>query len=140
VSGVEDFGLQLAALRVLSNLGPIGFVAREEATAMQALDTVCRYLCLISASLMVRIEHQRDLVAIRAYILLPRSTRTRQALELTVGIVYRIIAELLGSVWKPVQVCFTHRSPVDSKPHRKFFGIPLLSTQNSTAWCVAQPI
>ena len=124
-SGVDDFGLRLAALRDLSNLGPIGLVAREETTAMLALDTVCRYLCLISASLMVRIEHQRDLVAIRAYILLPRSARTRQALEMTVGIVYRIIAELLGSVWKPVQVCFTHRPPIDSKPHRKFFGIPI---------------
>lgn len=123
--GVKDFGLRLATLRDLSNLGPIGLVAREEITAMRALDTVCRYLCLISASLMVRIEHQRDLVAIRAYVLLAPSTRSRQALELTVGMLYRIIAELLGSAWKPVQVCFSHRSPRDSRPHRKFFGIPV---------------
>jgi AraC-like DNA-binding protein len=124
-SDLEDFGLRLAALRDLSNLGPIGLVAREETTAMQALDTICRYLCLISASLMVRIEHQGDLVAIRAYMLLPPATRTRQALQLTVGTLYRIISELLGSVWKPVRVCFTHRPPQDSRPHRKFFGIPV---------------
>lgn len=122
---VENFGLRLATLRDLSNLGPIGLVAREEVTAMRALDTVCRYLSLISASLMVRIEHQHELVAIRAYVLLPPSTRCRQALELTVGMLYRIIAELLGSAWMPVQVCFSHRPPRDSRPHRKFFGIPV---------------
>ncbi|WP_233869888.1 helix-turn-helix transcriptional regulator [Paraburkholderia adhaesiva] len=36
-----------------------------------------------------------------------------------------IIAELLDSAWKPAQVCFTHRAPRDSRPHRKFFGIPV---------------
>jgi hypothetical protein len=37
-------------------------------------------------------------------MLLPPVTRTRQALELTVGTLYRIISELLGSAWKPVRL------------------------------------
>jgi AraC-like DNA-binding protein len=124
-SGVEDFGLRLAARRDLSNLGPIGLVAREEPTAMRALDTVCRYLCLISDSLLVSVEPQGEFVILRAYVTLPPTIPTRQAMELTVGMLYRIVAELLGPAWAPAQVCFEHRPPRNSAPYRKFFGVPV---------------
>jgi AraC-like DNA-binding protein len=121
-AGIEDFGLQLAAGRRLANLGPLSIVLREEPTARQALDTLSRYLRLLNASLITRIEDHADVVIIREEILLEGDTSVRQSMELAVGVMYRILADLLGKHWKPRQVCFTHRAPHDLSSHRALFG------------------
>jgi AraC-like DNA-binding protein len=121
-SGTEDFGLRIASFRDLSNLGPIGLVAREAATAMLALDTVCRYLSLITESTLVRVIPDGDFVVIHAYVVLPHSVPTRQATELSVATLYRILSEILGPAWRPMHVSFTHRPPADTRRHRQFFG------------------
>ena len=121
-SGVEDFGLRLAARRQLSNLGPISLVLKEEPTARAALDTLCRYLRLLNASLLTRIEEHGERLVIREEILVEQTASTRQSMELAVGVMYRILRELLGQPWKAVRVCFNHRPPRDAKAHRAFFG------------------
>jgi AraC-like DNA-binding protein len=121
-SGAEDFGLRIASFRDLSNLGPIGLVAREATTAMLALDTVCRYLSLITESMLVRVIAQGEFVVIHAYVVLPQSVPTRQATELSVAMLYRILSEILGPAWRPTRVSFAHRPPSDTQRHRQFFG------------------
>lgn len=121
-SGVEDFGLRLASRRQLANLGPISLVLKEEPTARAALDTLCRYLRLLNASLLTRVDELGPVVVIREEILVEQSTSTRQSMELAVGVMYRILRELLGVPWKPVQVCFKHRPPRDPRPHKAFFA------------------
>lgn len=121
-SGVEDFGLRMASRRQLSNLGPISLVLKEEPTARAALDTLCRYLRLLNASLLTRVEQLDALVIIREEILVEHAASTRQSMELAVGVMYRILRELLGGSWKPVRVCFSHRPPRESAAHRSFFG------------------
>jgi AraC-like DNA-binding protein len=121
-SGVEDFGLRLASRRKLSNLGPISLVLKEEASARQALDTFCRYMSLLNTALLVRVEEHRGLIVVREDVFLERSVPIRQGTELSVGILYRMLVELLGTAWKPVQVCFVHRPPGSTKRHAAFFG------------------
>lgn len=121
-SGVEDFGLRMASRRQFSSLGPISLVLKDEPTARAALDTLCRYLRLLNASLLTRVEEHGELLVIREEILVAQSATTRQSMELAVGVMYRILRELLGEPWKPVRVCFNHRPPQDSKAHKTFFG------------------
>ena len=121
-SGAEDFGLRLAARRSLSNLGPLSLVLKEEPSARAALDTLCRYLRLLNASLLTRIEEHGDRLVIREEILVEQTASTRQSMELAVGVMFRILRELLGLQWKAVRVCFNHRPPRDAKAHRAFFG------------------
>ncbi|MGU7784347.1 AraC family transcriptional regulator [Burkholderia sp. PU8-34] len=121
-TGVEDFALRLAARRTLSNLGPISLVLKEEPTPRQALDTLCRYLKLLSATLITRIEDAGQAVVIREELLPSPGLVTRQAMELAVGVKFRILRELIGPQWRPQQVCFTHRPPADPSPYRAFFG------------------
>jgi AraC-like DNA-binding protein len=121
-SGVDDFGLRLASARKLENLGPISLVLRGELSARQAIDTFCRYLSLLNAALTVQIDEHDGLLVIREQFLLLRSAGTRQATEMSVGILYRMLAELLGATWKPVRVCFAHRPARDGKRHFAFFG------------------
>ena len=120
-AGVEDFGLQLARGRRLSNLGPIGLVLRDEPTARQALDTLSRYLRLLNTSLLTNIEESGDTVIIREQILLESAGSVRQSMELAVGVMYRILMELLGPQWRARKVCFTHRQPKQLASHRAVF-------------------
>jgi AraC-like DNA-binding protein len=46
----------------------------------------------------------------------------RQSVELAVGTMFRLLVELIGPQWRPINVCFTHRPPVDPSAHRAFFG------------------
>ena len=121
-TGVEDFGLRMARGRRLANLGPISIVLREEPTARQALDTLCRYLRLLNASLITRIEDHADVVVIREEFLTGRGEPVRQSIELAVGVMFRILGELLGPGWRPRRVCFTHRAPASVESHRALFG------------------
>ncbi len=121
-TGTEDFALRLAARRTLSNLGPISLVLKEEPTPRQALNTLCRYLRLLNASLIVRIEDAPGTVTIREEMLGSQSLSMRQPMELAVGVMFRILRELIGPQWRPLRVCFVHRPPRDLAGHRAFFG------------------
>jgi len=128
-TGAEDFALRLAARRSLSNLGPISLVLREEVTPRQALDTLCRYLKLLNASLITRIEEVGSDVVIREDLLPSPGLATRQSMELAVGVMFRILTELVGPGWRPRKVCFTHAAPADAAAHRLFFGRPVAFDQ-----------
>ncbi|WP_272939543.1 AraC family transcriptional regulator ligand-binding domain-containing protein [Cupriavidus necator] len=51
-----------------------------------------------------------------------QASRLCQAMELTVAMMFRILAELIGPQLRPQQICFTHRPPADMSAHRAFFG------------------
>lgn len=129
-TATEDFALRLAAGRDLADLGPISLVLREEATPRQALDTLCRYLKLINPSLITRIEDAGSSVIVREDLVPSRRISMRQPIELAIAVMYRILRELIGPAWRPVQVCFTHRAPKDVAPYRAFFGRPVAFGQD----------
>ncbi|MGE4243373.1 AraC family transcriptional regulator [Ramlibacter sp.] len=118
----EDFALRMAAQRKLSALGPISLVLREEATPRAALDTLCRYLKLVNASLAIRVEEAGSAVVIREDLLPSPGLEMRQSVELAVGTMFRMLAEMIGPQWRPLEVRFTHRPPADASAHRAFFG------------------
>ena len=124
-AGIEDFGLRMARDRRLAHLGPISLVLREEPTARQALDTLCRYLRLVNASLRTQIEEQDGLVLIREAVVVEDGGTLRQSIEMAVGVMYRILVELMGAQWRPRSVCFLHRPPRDAAGHRAFFHAPM---------------
>jgi AraC-like DNA-binding protein len=122
-SRTEDFGLQLARTRRLSNLGPISAVMREAQTAREAIDNLVRYMRLLNAELLPGIEEHEDVSVIREEMLTDARGPVRQAIEMAIGVLYRIIAELLGPSWKPRGVCFEHRPPIGPTIHRSMFGV-----------------
>ena len=122
-SGVEDFGLRLASTRTLSNLGPLSVVMREAKTAREAIDNLCRYMRLLNASLLTRVEEHEDLSVVHLEVLTADRESVRQVTELSMGVLYRSIAELLGPSWKPRSVCLEHRRPHGPTIHKAVFGV-----------------
>lgn len=118
---VEDLALRLAAQRKLSALGPISLVLREERTPRDALETLCRYLKLVNASMIIRVEDADSVVVIREDLVPSPGLQMRQSVELAVGIVFRMLRDLIGPHWRPLEVCFTHRPPADVSAHLAFF-------------------
>ena len=137
-TGMEDFALRLVGQRTFSNLGPISLVLKEEPTPRQALDTLCRYLKLLSATLVTHVEDNGHAVIVREDLLPSPGLSTRQAMELAVGVKFRILRELIGPRWQPVEVCFTHRAPADATAHRAFFGcLPKFNQSFNGMVCMA---
>lgn len=118
----QDFALRLAGQRKLSALGPISLVLKEEPTARQALDTLCRYLQLVNPSLVLQVEDSGRVVEIREELLPSPGLSMRQSVELAVGGMFRMLQELAGPGWRPLEVNFTHRPPTDLRAHHAFFG------------------
>lgn len=124
-SGAEDFGLRLAATRSLSNLGVISLVLKEETTVRAALDTLCRYLQLINASLVTRLDEYDGLLRISEDIVAGPRMRQEQALQLAVGVMHRILRELLGTHWQPLRVYLRQAAPSMPDRFTAFFGAPV---------------
>ena len=118
---VEDFGLRLAETRSLSVLGPVGLLVREEATVRDALGSLIRYMRLHNEALYLRLEEQDGEATVSAEIRVERPVPVRQGVELTVGVMYRVLRSLLGPQWRPL-VCFTHDPPRRGDTHRRLFG------------------
>lgn len=121
-AGADDFGLRLAEMRGLSNLGPVGLIVREQPTIRKAIEALIRYIRLHNQSLSLRLEESGDLVILSPALVVSRPAPVRQAVELSIGVLYRILRLFLGDAWKPQSVSFTHRAPKSRERHRRFFG------------------
>lgn len=121
-TGLDDFGLRLAAQRSFSNLGPISLVLKGEASARAALDTLCRYLRLLNASLLTRLEEQDGLLVISEDILSEPGAKLDQSMQLAVGVMHRILQELLGPTWQPLRVDLKQARPKHPERFERFLG------------------
>ena len=73
---------------------------------------------LRSASRSRRDDHHPDRIR--------RWTGGRQAIELLMGIVCRVISEVVGGRWHPESAHFVHAAPGDLSVHRRVFQCPLV--------------
>jgi len=120
-AGVDDFGLRLAETRSLSVLGPVGLLVREEPTVRAALDSSMRYMRIHNQSLYLRREERGGQAIVSVELHVGRPVPIRQSMELSVGVLYRILRSLVGPHWRPL-VCFAHDAPRRRDVHRRVFG------------------
>lgn len=123
-SGNESFGLCMAESRLLSNLGAVGLLIRDQATLRDSLDVLMRYQTLLNGSLSLMIEESAGVVVIREDLSAGRAQQsTRQRIELALGVMLRLMREFLGDDWRPLRVCFAHPAPREPGVHRRLFGL-----------------
>ncbi|MFM0658416.1 AraC family transcriptional regulator [Paraburkholderia sediminicola] len=129
-ASVDDFGLRMAENRELSNLGPLGFVVREQPTLRKALESMAHYLRLHNEAIYMRIEETEGLSVIRQDIVGSFPGLVRQATELVLGVLYRMLSMILGANWKPRSICFTHDAAASLTMHERVFGAPVEFNQD----------
>jgi AraC-like DNA-binding protein len=120
-AGIEDFGLRLAEKRVLANFGPLALLVRDQPTVRQALEAWNQYRTVHTDTVSLRIEESGGdaIVSLVRHVETPAPSR--QAVEMTVGVLYRMVRLFLGDGWKP-RVCFAHSAPRNRDTHRRMFG------------------
>jgi len=126
---VDDFGLRMAELRQFSNLGPLAFVVQEQPTLLRALESMVRYMDLQNESLTMRVEQAEDVVMIRLQVLSDQPGVLRQATDLAIGVIYRVLSLFLGPAWRPRSISFTHAAPASTATFLRVFGMPALFNQ-----------
>lgn len=120
-SGCADFGVRMSGDRGVSNLGPVGLVAREEPDVRSALGIVLRHMNLHNEAISLSLTESRGLATFRAQAA-PGMSLGRQSIELVVACVFRILADLLAEGWRPMATYFAHEAPPDVEMHHQVFG------------------
>ena len=120
-AGIEDFGLRLAERRALSNLGALGLLVRDQPTVRQALEAWNQYRTVHTDSVSLTIEQRGGDAIVSFVAYLEPLGPSRQAVEMAVGVLYRMMRLFLGDGWKP-RVCFAHSAPHNCDTHRRIFG------------------
>lgn len=118
------FGLRMAESRQLSNFGVVSLLISHQPTLRDALATTIRYRHLLNDSLALQIEDAGPMVIVREEVMADRPTR--QAIELAIGVLFRMCAAVLGRQWRPHSVNFSHAAPPDLSLHRRLFACPLV--------------
>lgn len=126
LSGLEDFGLRLATIRNLAHIGPVGLLVREEPTVGRAIRVAETYLRRYSDAIDFRLHEHADLALLRVQYLNQSRGHTRQATELLIGTVHRVISALAGNAWAAESVSFAHPSPASRTIHLSFFRTQIL--------------
>jgi len=121
-SGVESFGLRMAESRQLSNMGPVGMLVRDQPTLRDSLVVMLRYHAMLNGSLSLDIEESAGTVVIREEVVVGTAQPVRQAVELAIGVMLRLMRRVLGDDWHPRRVCFSHSAPRDISVHVRVFG------------------
>ena len=130
-SKIDTFGLRLAETRSLSILGPIGLLLREEPTVRHAIRSLAKYVCLHNEAIVLRFDQFGSQAVVSTEFHLARQRPFRQGVELTIGVLFRVLQPLIGRHWRPI-VCFTHEPPARRDVHHRLFGprVDFRSTYN----------
>ena len=124
-SDCDTFGLQMAETWRMSDFGAISLLLAHERTLRDALEATIRYRHLLNDSLSISVEDAGAVVIVRDELVAEGTARSRQAIELALGVIFRLFRALLGPQWKPIGVRFTHAAPRDLSVHRRLFGASL---------------
>lgn len=121
-SGCESVGIRMAQRRHLSDVGPMGLLVRQQPNLRAALDALVRYNRQINEAILIVLEDCGPWVVVREEVVTGEPGPVRQATELLVAIVFRLLRSFLGPTWTPARVCFAHEPPRDRTLHDRFFA------------------
>lgn len=121
-SGAEDFGLRLAERGGLTNFGAVGLIVREQATVGEAIEAFSRFIHVHHDGMRLDVVRAKRTVTITLHLRGRRPTAPRQAIDMALGSVHRIIQSLFSSAWRPLEVHLHYPPPRDRKRYREFFG------------------
>ena len=122
LSGQGAFGLLMAEGRRISNFGLLGLLMREEPNLRLALQSMASYGPIHNEAIVHRIEESDGVAIIQEELLTGSSGSVRQATEMGLAMVMRLLRFFLGSHWKARHICFVHTAPADLSVHRRVLG------------------
>ncbi|MCB0950343.1 MAG: AraC family transcriptional regulator [Mycobacterium sp.] len=123
-TNTPDFGRRLAQRQGIDILGAVGVAARTAGTVVQALDTCARYLAAYSPAISVGLSPLADdrFRFLEFRVLIAHPPAHPQVIELSLGVMLRVLRFLLGSAYAPTVVHLTHYPLGPRKDYLRYFS------------------
>lgn len=127
-----DFGRRLASRQGIEVLGPLGVAARTAQTVGEALQILENFMSAYSPAIAVHLgdgprgEASRDEMVFWQWRLgLDPPVRHYQTVELSLGIMLRVLRLFLGADYAPVSVHLAHEPLSDESHYTRYYGAPV---------------
>lgn len=122
LTGDDFFGLHLAELLPLADLGDVGFAVRSSVTIGEALARVARYLHLLAQGAVVEVHEAGDAAILRHRPPRGEPAPTRHAVECLLGNLVGLARRASQAAVTPRAARFRHPAPARTDEHRRVFG------------------
>ncbi len=124
VTGTPDFGRRLAERQGIDILGPVGAAARTSATVAEALTVFERFMAAYTPGLSVRLcDADNPQQVLFEITFTDRDLPPlKHSVELSLGVMLRILKFLIGDTFTPVAVHLPHAPLTAPDDYRRFFG------------------
>ena len=118
-SGCETFGLRMADLRKLSDIGLLSLLIVHQPTLRDAIGIVAEYRNRINSTLTLQLEEHGEVAFLREHIALNEPLVVRQVSDVALGVLYKMCRSIMSDNWRPQCVCFSYERP--SSPDRPLY-------------------
>jgi len=110
-SGCDSFGLRMAELRQLSDIGMVSLLIVHQPTLREALEVLSDYRNRINSNLALHIEDHGDTMFLREHFALDPPMMSRQVNDIALGVLYKVCRTMMGDHWRPQCVCLSYERP-----------------------------
>lgn len=126
-TGRPDFGRRLALRQGIEILGPLGVAARTAESLGAGLEIFDRFMTAYSPGISVRLHPHADpaLLFFEFRVELTPAPPQQQTVELSLGIMLRILRFMLGPDYRPASAHLPHRPLGPAADYRPYFGCPV---------------
>jgi AraC-like DNA-binding protein len=126
-SGCITFGLRMAELRGIADLGMVSLLIAHQTTLGDALSVLTQFRNRINTNLALRIEEYDDMVMLRENFVFDPPIPSRQADDLALGVLEQMCRAVLGNNWKPIAICLPYdRPPLEElRIFQRMFASPI---------------
>ena len=126
-TGCLTFGLRMAELRGIADLGMVSLLIAHQTTLGDALSVLTQFRNRINTNLALRIEEYDEMVMLRENFVFDPPIPSRQADDLALGVLEQMCRAVLGSNWKPIAICLPYdRPPLEEmRVYQRMFSSPL---------------
>lgn len=127
LTGTPDFGRRLAQRQGIEILGPLGVAARTAENLGAALQIFDLFMGAYSPGLSVRLHPHADptLMFFEYRVELEPAPPQAQTVELSLGIILRVLQFLLGPDYRPTSAHIPHPPVGPAAGYRPYFGCPV---------------
>ncbi len=124
-TGCRHFGHLVARNSTPSSFGIAGCLIQQAPDVASALRAFVRYLHLHVDGAVSYLEENKASAFFGYSITYPGDEETEQVSHAAVTAIFNTLRKLCGEKWQPTEVCFTHKTPENTRPMRQYFKAPL---------------
>jgi AraC-like DNA-binding protein len=122
-SGCESFALLLAECRTFASLGPLSLLLKHLPNGREMVAAIIEHQHHLNDVIEIRIEDHGPSVLLATEF--APTFRTREVVELSVAMLFRILRDPLALAWWPDCVHFRHSPPAKPRTHQRVFACPI---------------